>query len=265
MGAFVKLGGDIPSFEKAFFRNLVSLSISIYIILKTKQNFWGKKENRIYLWGRGIFGTVGLLAYFYGIDRLLLADSGMLNKINPFFVILFAAIFLKDKITRYQIYSFFTAMLGVVFIIKPSLAFQDSLPAVICLMSAVFAGIAYVFVSYLGDKENAYVIVFYFSFISTLISGLLTIPQFVMPDFKQLVFLILAGITAALGQFTLTYAYKYAPAGEVSIYNYSNVIFSSVLGVLIFSEIPDLFSFIGYGFIITAGYLIFKFGKEKEV
>lgn len=48
------------------------------------------------------------------------------------------------------------------------------------------------------------------------------------------------------------------------IYNYSNVIFSSLLGVLIFSEIPDLLSFIGYGFIIIAGYLIFRFGKEKQ-
>lgn len=264
MGAFVKLGGEIPSFEKAFFRNLVSLFIAIFMIKKTKQKCFGKKETRIYLWGRGILGTLGVLAYFYGIDRLLLADSGMLNKVNPFFVIVFAAIFLKDKITKYQMYSLFMATLGVILIIKPSFAFQDSIPAIICLMSAVFAGMAYVFVSYLGDKENAYVIVFYFSFISTLVSGILIIHNFIMPNFKQLIFLILAGITAALGQFALTYAYKYAPAGEVSIYNYSNVIFSSLLGVLIFSEIPDLLSFIGYGFIIVAGYLIFRFGKEKQ-
>lgn len=264
MGAFVKLSGDLLIFQKAFFRNFIVLLVTIYVVIRKKQNPWGQKINRKYLIGRGIFGTIGMLCYFYGIDRLILADSGMLNKMSPFFVTIFAAIFLKDKITKHQIFSLFIAMSGVMFIIKPSFDFQDSLPAIVCFMSAVFAGAAYTFVSYLGDKEDKYTIVFYFSLISTIITLPLTMIDFHLPNFTQLIFLISSGIAAAFGQLLITSAYKYAPAGEVSIYNYSNVIFSSILGIIFFSEVPDIFSFIGYIMIFGAGYTVFKFGRNKE-
>lgn len=263
MGAFVKLAGHVPSFEKAFFRNFVSLLISILIICKAKESPWGKPQDRMFLLGRGIFGTLGMLCYFYGIDRLILSDSGMLNKMHPFFITIFAAIFLKEKITRHQIISLIIAFTGVVFIIKPSGNFCNSIPALVCFMSAVFAGAAYVFVSYLGDKEKPSVIVFYFSLISTLITIPLSCIGFVMPSPYQIMLLLLAGSSAALAQFSLTIAYKYAPAGEISIYNYSNVIFSSILGIFLFSEIPGFLSIIGYLLIISAGYIVFKFGKEK--
>ncbi|MFA9396873.1 MAG: DMT family transporter [Clostridiaceae bacterium] len=264
MGSFVKLAGDVPTFEKAFFRNLISLMISIYLLNRIKQNPWGKKENRIYLIGRGVVGTLGMVAYFYGIDRLILADSGMLNKMNPFFVTIFAWIFLKNKISKTQIYSLFIALIGVAFIIKPSSNFIQSVPAVICFMSSIFAGGAYVFVSYLSDKENSYTIVFYFSLISTIITFPLLMMNPVMPNKIQFLFLILTGIASSIGQFCLTIAYKYAPAGEVSIYNYSNVIFSSVLGIILFSEKPGLLSLIGYIFIIFAGYLVYKIGNRRR-
>lgn len=265
MGAFVKLSLNLPTFEKAFFRNFVSLLIAVYVIFRNKQSPWGKKENRKYLLGRSIFGTLGMLCYFYGIDKLILADSGMLNKIHPFFVTIFAAIFLKDKITRYQMASLILAMVGVVLIIKPSSNFYQSVPAFVCFLSSVFAGAAYTFVSYLGGKENKYIIVFNFSLVSSLITLPFFIANFVMPDIKQLTFLMLAGITSALGQFSLTIAYEYAPAGEVSIYNYSNVIFSSILGAMLFSEIPDLLSFAGYALVIVAGYIVFRLGKVKTL
>ncbi len=264
MGAFVKLSGDVPTFEKAFFRNLVSLIISVIVVISRHEIPWGQKQNRKYLLGRAIFGTIGMLFYFYGIDRLILADSGMLNKMHPFFVTIFAAIFLKESITKHQVISLFIAIAGAIFIIKPSFNFQQSFPAVICFMSAVFAGLAYTFVSYLGDKEDKYTIVFYFSLISTLVSLPLSLYDFHMPNTIQLIFLISSGLTAALGQFSLTTAYKYALAGEVSIYNYSNVIFSSILGVFLFSEIPDLFSFIGYVLIIGAGFIVYKHSRVKN-
>lgn len=264
MGAFVKLSGDLPTFQKAFFRNFIVLLISIYVVITKKQNPWGQKINRKYLIGRGVFGTIGMLFYFYGIDRLILADSGMLNKMSPFFVTIFAAIFLKDKITKHQIFSLFIAMSGVMFIIKPSFEFQDSFPAIICFMSAVFAGAAYTFISYLSDKEDKYTIVFYFSFISTVITLPPTILNFHLINFTQLIFLLSSGVAAAFGQLLITSAYKYAPAGEVSIYNYSNVIFSSILGIIFFSEVPDIFSFIGYVMIIGAGYIVYKFGSNKK-
>ncbi|TCT16123.1 EamA domain-containing membrane protein RarD [Natranaerovirga pectinivora] len=261
MGALVKVVTDIPSFEKALFRNLISLIVVIMVLYYRKESPWGQKENRRYLIGRSIFGTIGLVTYFYSIDHLLLADASMFNRLSPFFVIIFAAIFLKEKIKRYQVLSVVVAFIGVLLIIKPGFNFGNYFNTFIGLLSGVSAGAAYIFVSYLGKKENAFIVVFYFSLISTIVTAIMTIPIFIMPTLLEFILLVGAGVFASVGQFTLTYAYKYAPAGEVSIYVYANIIFASILGLIFFSEMPDVFSFVGYLLIILAGYIIYKYGR----
>lgn len=261
MSAFVKLAGDLPSFEKALFRNLISLIIAFSILKTKKMPLWGQRENRKILLLRAVTGSLGILFYFYSIDHLILADSSMLNKISPFFVIIFARIFLKNPIKPYQITALLIAAAGSAMIIKPGFQFSSTFPALIGLSSAVSAGLAYTMVSYLGGKENSFTIVFYFSLVSTLVCLPFLLLNPVMPSVTQLLLLLGAGVTAAGGQFLLTAAYRYAPAGEVSIYQYSQIAFASALGILFFAEIPDLFSITGYVLIFGAGYLLFRRGK----
>jgi len=97
MSAFVKLSGDLPSMQKAFFRNIVSFVIALGMIIYHKESFFGKKENQKLLIMRSTLGTLGVILNFYAIDHLILSDANMLNKLSPFFVILFFAIFLKEK------------------------------------------------------------------------------------------------------------------------------------------------------------------------
>ena len=78
-------------------------------------------------------------------------------------------------------------------------------------------------------------------------------------SFRQLFILLLAGVCAAGGQFTITMAYTYAPAKKISIYDYSQIIFATVLGYVIFGEIPDLSSFVGYGLIVAASLVMFVY------
>ena len=91
MSAFVKLAGDLPSFQKTFFRNLVSAIVALILILKHKESLFGKKENQKTLIMRSTFGTLGIVLNYYAIDRLILSDANMLNKLSPFFVIIFSA------------------------------------------------------------------------------------------------------------------------------------------------------------------------------
>lgn len=103
MSAFIKLSGDLPSIQKTFFRNLVSCIIAFSLILKYKESAFGNKENRKILILRSIFGTLGIILNFYAIDRLVLSDANMLNKLSPFFVIIFSAIFLKEKLNQIKL------------------------------------------------------------------------------------------------------------------------------------------------------------------
>ena len=81
----------------------------------------------------------------------------------------------------------------------------------------------------------------------------------------QLLYLLAAGIFASLAQFALTLAYKYAPASEISVFDYSQILFSAILGILFLNEIPDLYSFMGYLLIICAylGVFIYNYRRNK--
>ena len=263
MSAFVKLAGDLPSFQKTFFRNLVSCLIALIFIIKNKESFFGKKENQKILILRSILGTIGIVANYYSIDKLVLSDANMLNKLSPFFVIIFSALFIGEKINLKQIISILIAFIGVLFIIKPTFNLEIY-PFIIGIMGAVFAAGAYTCLRVLGNKEKHYTVVFYFSLFS-----LIAIFPFMMVVYKpmsilQLIYLIMAGVFASIGQFGITLAYKYAPAKEISIFDYSNIIFSAIISFIIFGTLPDILSFIGYGVIFMASLYMFIYNKKLD-
>lgn len=263
MSAFVKLSGDLPSMQKSFFRNIVSFIIAFGMILYHKESFFGKKENQKLLLMRSALGTLGVVLNFYAIDHLILSDANMLNKLSPFFVILFCAIFLKEKLQLRHIAIIAVGFLGSLLIIKP--AFNvDVIPYIIGLLSAIFAGAAYTCVRAIGSREKHYTVVFYFSCFSVI-----TILPFMMASYRpmtwlQFIYLMLAGMFATIGQFGITLAYKYAPAKEISIFDYSNIIFSAIISMVIFDQLPDTLSILGYIVIFSASLYMFMYNKKLD-
>ncbi|WP_278655874.1 DMT family transporter [Paraclostridium bifermentans] len=263
MSAFIKLSGDLPSIQKTFFRNLVSCIIAFSLILKYKESAFGSKENRKILILRSIFGTLGIILNFYAIDRLVLSDANMLNKLSPFFVIIFSAIFLKEKIKSNQAIAVIVAFIGALFIIKPTLNFAI-IPYVAGILGAIFAAAAYTCLRALGGKEKFYTVVFFFSLFSTVSIFPFAIMAYKSMTIIQFVYLVLGGVFASIGQFGVTLAYKYAPAKEISIFDYSNIIFSAIISILVFNVIPDKYSFIGYIIIFSASYYMFLNNKKTK-
>ncbi|WP_066874593.1 DMT family transporter [Clostridium mediterraneense] len=264
MSTFVKLSGNLPSFEKSFFRNLVSCIVAFYLIKKNSSPFFGKKENLKLLILRSALGTVGIWASFYAIDNLILSNANILNQLSPFFVIIFSYIFLKEKIKPVHIISLCIAFLGMLFIIKPSFTMTETLFAsLIGLSSAVFAGGAYACVRALGSREKSYTIVFFFSLFSIVTTIPFLLFDFKIPSITQVILLLLAGVFASIAQFALTLSYRYAPAKEISIYTYTQVIFTAIIGIIIWKEVPDTLSFIGYIVIIIASLNIFLYNKRQ--
>ncbi|MBE6090575.1 MAG: DMT family transporter [Clostridium beijerinckii] len=261
MSAFVKISGDLPSFQKTFFRNIVSLMVAFALISKHRGNFFGQKNNQKTLLLRSIFGTLGILFNFYSIDKLVLSDANMLNKLSPFFVIIFSGIFLKEKVNIKQIIAIIIAFIGTSFIIKPSLNLEI-MPAIAGILGGVTAAAAYTCVRSLSGKEHPETIVFYFSFISSVITFPLMIIYYENMNIMQLIYLLLAGIFASLGQFGITLAYKYAPAKEISIFDYTNIIFSAIISLCLFGILPDYLSLIGYVVIFSSSLYMFLYNKD---
>lgn len=264
MSLFVKLVGDLPAMQKAFFRNFVAMIFVFIMMLREKVGFIPPKEHIPDLLGRSFFGTLGLICNFYALGTLNLSDANMLNKLSPFFAIIFSVFLLREKPKLVQIIGVTVAFVGSLFIIKPGFENPQVLPAVAGLAGGMGAGIAYTFVRRLGKKqENSRRIIFFFSAFSCLLCLPFLIIQYKHMSLLQLVYLILAGTFACVGQLGITKAYICAPAREISVYDYTQVIFAAALGFLVFGDIPDLLSVVGYVLICGAGVAMFFYNKKR--
>ena len=263
MNLFVNLAGDVPVIQKAFFRNAVALIFSGIVLFRstkkedrkvTKDNFW-------LLFLRSFAGGIGFVCNFYAIDHMNISDASMLNKLAPFFVIIFSAVFLKEKANWFQWLAVVLAFGGSLFIVKPTFG-MEVLPAAAGLVGGLGAGIAYTCVRKLGQKgtKSAF-IVFFFSAFTSIILAPIVLLNYQPMEPKQWLFLLLTGLAASGGQFCVTAAYTYAPAKEISVYDYSQVIFAAILGFFFLNHVPDVFSIIGYAIIIVVA--IAMYIKQK--
>ena len=134
MNMFVRMAGDLPSVQKSFFRNLVAAVFAAIILVREKASFRCERENMICLLLRSIFGTIGILCNFYAVDHLVLADASMLNKMSPFFAVIFSYLILKEKVTWNQALIVIGAFVGSLFVIKPTITNMDLVPSLIGLL-----------------------------------------------------------------------------------------------------------------------------------
>lgn len=263
MNLFVRMSGDIPSVQKSFFRNIVAALCACVILVKSGSGFRCRRENMKYMLLRSVFGLTGILCNFYAVDHLVLSDASMLNKMSPFFAVLFSYLILKEKVTLSQALVVAGAFAGSMFVIKPTFSNMDLIPSIIGLLGGISAGAAYTMVRKLGTVgEKGPFIVFFFSAFSSIAILPWLIFDYHPMSMTQIAILLLAGIAAAGGQFAITAAYTHAPAREISVYDYSQILFSAVLGFVVFGQIPDALSWAGYVIICTMAVVMNFNGKN---
>ena len=264
MQLIVKLSsGAIPIMEQVFALNFVTLLLSLFLILKNKELFFGKKGNRLALLGRSIFGYIGVVGYFYATANMNVADASLLHRSSPFFVILFSAIFLHERLRRFQVVALLLAFGGSVLVINPS--FDSAVvPALIGALSAAGAGAAYVIINVLKGRESNSTIIFCFSLLSCVVSVITGGATFILPRGVEWLMLLGIGVFAGIGQITLTQAYKMTNPGEVSIINYLGIIFSAIFGLVFLSEMINLRSFLGMVLIFSAALLLYFWRESKR-
>ena len=242
--------------QKAFFRNAVAVIIAVIMLARSEGGLKIKKNSWPGLFMRSFCGTVGLICNFYAVDHLNIADANILNKLSPFFAILMSYFVLKEKANKVEWLCVATAFTGALFVVKPSFS-MEFVNAMIGVLGGFGAGVAYTFVRKLGKQgERGPVIVMVFSAFSCICTLPFFIFQYEPMSAQQWMILILAGCSAAGGQIFITKAYTKAPAKEISVFDYTQVIFAALLGFVFLGQIPDWMSVIGY--IIIIGSAVFK-------
>lgn len=262
MSFFVRLSGDLPTMEKAFFRNAVAVLVAAFMLARTKEGFHVQKGSWPDLLMRSFCGTVGLICNFYAVDHMNIADANILNKLSPFFAILMSYFILKEKANKVEWACVVVAFIGAVFVVKPAFNMQF-VNAMIGVIGGLGAGIAYTFVRKLGKKgERGPIIVMVFSTFSCQCTLPFLISEFQPMKAVQLLCLLMAGVSAAGGQIFITKAYTKAPAKEISVFDYTQVLFAALLGFVFFGQIPDWMSLVGY--LIIIGSAIFKWNYLRK-
>ncbi len=278
MSLFVQLAGDgVPFMQKTLFRNIVATIFSFGLIIKQGGDFSFKKENLKFLLMRASFGTISMFLNFYAIDNLILADASTIAKLSPFFVIIFSFFILRERIRIWQIVSIIVAFIGSIFIINPNIIISifvnvpisstmTTIPALAGFFGAMTAGLAYTFIRKLSiGGERGPFIIFFFSAFSMVACLPFVVFNFVPMTLTELLFLLGAGVAASLGQFGVTSAYAHAPAKDISVYDYSQIVFSALYSFFIFGVLPSGYSVIGYVIIISVAVFIFIRGNSRVV
>lgn len=253
MNLFVNLAGELPIMQKVFFRNFIATIVVFFLLLFQPKKFRIQKGCTPWLFLRSLLGFIGVILNFYAIDHIgSISDASILNKLSPFFAILFSAMILKEKPRPTEIAFVLLAFVGALFVVRPTFS-VEALPAVSGFFSGACAGFAYTCVRILGNKgERGMMTVFFFSAFSTVVALPFLIIGYQPMTGMQWLYLILAGVSATCGQFCITAAYRQAPAKEIAVFDYSQVLFAAILGYFFLNQVPDLFSYIGYAVIIGA-------------
>ena len=266
MNLFIRLAGDhVPTLQKCFFRNFFALIVSIITLIRTRTPIKVGKGNLKYLIIRSTAGGLGMMCNFYAVDHMAISDAAILNKLSPFFAIIFSIFVLGEIANKLEWTSVVIAFIGALFVVKPSFSFEV-IPALCGVLGGLGAGLAYSYVRKLGIRgEKSMIIVAFFSAFTCLLLMPYLIFNFTPMNAMEWFFLILTGIAAAGGQICITQAYAKAPAKEISVYDFSIVIFTAMFGFMFLEQIPDVLSIVGYVIIIGIAVIKWKLtvGKKK--
>ncbi|HNP52324.1 MAG TPA: DMT family transporter [Nitrosomonas nitrosa] len=256
MGMLVKLGAAyFSSIELVFYRSLVGLFVT-YLVMRACRVSIATAHWKIHCW-RGLFGLGGLLLFFYCITQLPLATAISLNNTWPLFLALLTILILKEYFHPSLVLVLLLGFIGVVLLLRPTLDEDQWLPGLLGIVSGIFASFAHLNLKQLGMLgESEWRVVFYFTLISTLLTGTwLSLTTFSSVTLNNIGLLLGVGVTATLAQLALTRAYRLGKTIVVSALAYSTVLFAGLGDVFFWNETLPIPAWIGMGMIILGGIL----------
>jgi len=264
----------VPPGQAVFFRSFFAIPvILVWLSMRHELHLGVGTGNYIGHFWRGLMGVMSMGLGFAGLGYLPLPEVTAIGYASPLLVVVFAAMFLSEKVGAWRLGAVGLGMIGVLIVVAPRLSVgagasdAEKLGATLVLASALFSALAQVFVSKLVQTERMATIVFWFSFNAAALS-LVTLPfGWVVPTPMDAALLVLAGLLGGVGQILLTSSYREADASVVAPFEYASILFALGIGYAVFDEVPTLTMLAGASLVVMAGILIIwrerKLGLER--
>jgi drug/metabolite transporter (DMT)-like permease len=206
-----------------------------------------------------LFGAT--FCFFTSLSQIDIASATAVMNIHPVILTLGAALILRESLGPRRIFGIAMALLGALIIIRPG-ADVFTLTALLPLLAGVFYASYALSTRFLGRDENILTSFLYTALIGSLVASALVIPAWTMPTLAQTALFVLLGAAGALGQFLLIRSLTIAEAGAVAPFGYAGIIFATTWGMVVFGEVPDLWTLVGALVIIGAG--VYVWHRETQ-
>lgn len=268
MGAMVKeLEQEMNSVEIVFFRNILSVIIILFSIYKFPLKQKGGRFMLLFF--RGFVGFMSLLMFIYCIVHLSIAEAMTFTKTAPIFTSILAFIFLNEKMHKKAWIGVFIGFIGILLITKFTGENLSKLEY-LGILSGVGAGLAYTSVRELSKYYESRSIVLSFALMGVIFPVIFMsiapfvqtstfdfiISPFVVPSLQSYIFIFILGLSAFISQMLMTKAYQLNKAGIIGAISYSDIVFATIISLIIGYKIPDFLSFMGVGLIVISGILV---------
>lgn len=264
MNSFMKvLSESITINENIFFRGITMVVFIIPLIIIKKNQYKKHHQNKKGGWGRLIFramiGSLSLYAMLYNISTISLGTSVAFAQSAPIWTAIFAWIILREKPSIGVIISVVIGFIGVILISNPQTSNLSTINIILGILSGIFAALAFISIKSLKGYFDDLTIMLSFGLGASLL-GIIGIiffqDSFSTLGIKEYIAILLVGITGTIGQYYITRAYTFAPAGIVAPIDYTRIVFSLVFGIMLGDVIPDFYSITGMCLIILSGILV---------
>ncbi len=252
-----------PVGQVLFFRFFIGFIPIFFIIPKDRIfNFYKTSRPGLHAF-RAICGALAIIALFYGLRELPLADVISLTFGGPIFVTVASIFFLSEKVGLKRWSAVIIGFIGMLLIVQPAfieINYYYISPIIFCIFFACVA----ISVRSLSKTEPNYTIAFYFTFLCTVLGlGSLFFVEWIMPSAIDALILIVMGLCGSVANLLLTQSYRLAETSLVTPIKYLSLVFAILFGFFIWSEIPKVLTLIGASLVILSSLIIFI--REKHL
>ena len=258
--AFVKtIGTGIPVVEVFFFRSAFMLLPLLTLVIGSGGLAALRMRNPGSHVLRTIFGMMGVFGSFYGFVYLPLVTATALCFTSPLFLTLLAIPILGEKVGWRRWLAVLVGFSGVLLMLRAEQGATDTqwLALGICLFVALAYAFSLIAIRKMGEAgESGVAIVFWFALFSAVLAGIAMIPVWVWPNPTQWVLLAGIGLVSGMAQIMMTNAYRRGEASLLAPFEYSSIIWTTVLGASVWAEMPDAWDFLGILVLVGAGLYI---------
>jgi drug/metabolite transporter (DMT)-like permease len=259
MSAFGKAAAAVPTGIVVLFQNGISLVLLLPWVLR--QGTRDIRTTRLPLHVvRALAGLLSQALFFIAVRQMSLVDAVLLVNAAPLFIPLVCLVWLKLRVRPAVIASLAIGFVGIVMILKPSPALFAQPAALLAVAAALCSAIALVSVNRLSTTDRPDTILFYYFLISTAAAAPVAVAQWRTPVGAEWAYLGAIGLFMALAQLFIILAYQRSTASRLAPFIYSVVVFSGLIGWIVWDQVPDLLALVGIALVCAGGICSIVFG-----